>query len=543
LNVSAWLSELSEDFDSEFLSNGILHGFDIINPDADLHDVFTQNHRSALDPDNVNEMDAVIRAEIDEGNYVITDVKPVIVSALGAVRKSDGSIRPIHDCSLPVNSGVNAHAPTFEHYSYESVDDAVKLIKPGFYCGKIDIRHAYRCISISKQSTRATGLYWKFQDGQSVFLSDRKLCFGSSASPIIFHRISQAIKRMMERRGYVNQIVAYQDDYLVIGQDYDQALDVFTVMLNLLRQLGLPVNYNKLVHPTTCLTFLGLQLDTIRCEVSLPADKLESIRACVNEFSLMKRANKQQLQRLAGRLSFAARVVRGGRLFLRRLFNAISTLKKRHHKIRIKAGLKGDISWWRDFLVQFNGVSAFVDVTDIAIISTDACLVAGGAFFNGDVYFTVWEADFPDVCNSPINYKEAMIATLGIKRWAPLFKNKCVYIYTDNQCAVSILNKCTCKSEYLMRAMREMFWISVTYNFVIKARYMPGCLQTMPDALSRMHETNGLLRVESLLNDWHACHSQCKYFFCCYNLLNHMTLHSLLYILEQVMAWRRVKFR
>lgn len=543
MNTTAWLCELSEDCDREFLCNGILHGFDIIDPSAVLQSVFIQNHKSALVPDIVREMDAVIRQEINEGNYVITDVKPIIVSALGVVRKSDGGLRPIHDCSLPIHSGVNAHAQSFAHYTYESVDDAVKLIKPGYYFGKIDIRHAFRCISISEQSYRATGLHWKFQDGQSIYMYDRKLMFGSSASPTIFHRISKAIKRMMERRGYVNQIIAYQDDFLVIGQDYEQAMEVFTAMLNLLTRLGLPVNYFKLVHPTTCLTFLGLQLDSIRCEVSLPVEKLESIRACVNEFSLMRRANKQQLQRLAGRLSFAARAVRGGRPFLRRLFNAISTLKKRYHKVRIKAGIQGDIYWWRDCLTQFNGVSAFIDVTDIAIVSTDACLVSGGAFYNGDLYYTAWDADFPDISKACINYKEAMIATLAIKRWAPLFRNKCVYIYIDNQCAVSLINKCTCRNEHLMKAMREMFWISVTYNVVIKARYMPGFLQTMPDALSRMHEKKGLLKVESLINDWHACHSQCKYSFQCYSLLNHMTLHSLLYVLEQVMAWRRVKFR
>ena len=45
-------------------------------------------------------------------------------------------------------------------------------------------------------------------------------------------------------------IVAYQDDYLVMGSDYEQCLDIFTTMLNLVARLGLPVNYNKLVHPT-----------------------------------------------------------------------------------------------------------------------------------------------------------------------------------------------------------------------------------------------------------------------------------------------------
>ena len=69
--------------------------------------------------------------ETNEGNY---NVKPVIVSALEAVRKSDGFIRLIHDCSLPTNSGVKSHSVFFEHYTYESMNDAIRLVKPGYCC-------------------------------------------------------------------------------------------------------------------------------------------------------------------------------------------------------------------------------------------------------------------------------------------------------------------------------------------------------------------------------------------------------------------------
>ena len=37
----------------------------------------------------------------------LSDVKTVCIHALGAVSKPDGSIRPITDCSRPVNNSVN----------------------------------------------------------------------------------------------------------------------------------------------------------------------------------------------------------------------------------------------------------------------------------------------------------------------------------------------------------------------------------------------------------------------------------------------------
>lgn len=542
LNIDVWLSELKNDVDSEFLCNGLLNGFDIIKPESVLCEVFIQNHKSALEAGARERMDAIIIGEILEGNYIVTDTKPTIVSALGAVPKDDGDLRPIHDCSLPESTGLNAHAPEFPHQSYESVDSAVKMLKADYYMAKIDIRHAYRSIPISKQSCRATGLHWTFMNGSSVYMYDCKMPFGASASATIFHRISQAVKRMMARRGYDN-LVAYQDDYLIIGSTYAECHAAWEEMQMLLKRLGFQLNASKLVPPTTCLTFLGIQINTKLCELSLPSDKLSALKTCIAEFAQKKRATKRQLQSLAGKLCFAARVVRGARLFLRRLFNTIASLKRQHHKANLRGAVREDILWWHTFMSTFNGVAAFMDEENIATVLTDACLYAGGAFHNGNVFYTVWTVDEPEAVDLCINYKETLIAARTLKRWSRDLKNRHVWLYTDNQCAFYALNKFTCKNEIVMQAMREMFWSCVNYNICIKACYVPGYLQDIPDAVSRFHEHNGLIRLETLINDWYKCHCFVKNAFQYFNLYNHMSPGALLCILEQVMAWRRVKFR
>lgn len=544
LNISAWQSELKNDSDKDFLMKGLKEGFDIIEPNAVLTEVCVQNHKSALKPDARIIMDKLIYDEICKGNYLIADNNsmPVIISALGAVPKSDGGLRPIHDGSLPVDTGMNAYSVNFDHYSYESVDDAIAMMKENYYAAKLDISQAYRHIGINKQSQKATGLKWTFMGGQTVVLYDTKLPFGSRASPTIFHRISQAIKRMMIRRGY-EDIVAYQDDFLVSASTHARCLEAWETLKKLLTDLGLKINHKKSVPPATSLVFLGIQIDSVRRKMSLPVEKLNIIQDCVAEFAVKKRATKQQLQSLAGRLNFASKVVRGGRLFLRRLFDVIARLKHRHHKVRLNGMVKEDIMWWHTFLADFNGVAAFMDHTPITTVLTDACLKAGGAFYNGDLFYTVWQEDYPQIADACINYKEAMIAVLALQRWGHLFANKFVFLYTDNQCAVSILNKCSCKNETLMQCMKDMFWVSAKYNFVVKAIYMQGCLQVIPDAISRLHEHSGLLRVHKLINDWYMCHVLVENMFDFFNLLNHMSMHSMFHLLDQIMAWRKVKFR
>ena len=45
---------------------------------------------------------------------------------------------------------------------------------------------------------------------------DTRLPFGAKSSPEIFHRLTQAVRRMMGKRGFVN-IVVYLDNFLVFG--------------------------------------------------------------------------------------------------------------------------------------------------------------------------------------------------------------------------------------------------------------------------------------------------------------------------------------
>ena len=482
-------------------------------------------------------MDTMIQNEIDVGNYIVTDSKPATVSALGAVPQKDGSYRIIHGCSLPELSGVNYHAPTFEHYAYESVDDAIEKIRPGYFIGKVDISKAYRSVSISEHSKKATGLQWTFSDGKSVYMYDNKLPQGSRAAPTIFHRLTQSVKRMMARAGYEG-IVVYQDDFITISETYEKCLHVWLTLINLLLRLGFNINYNKLVPPTTSLVFLGVQLDTIACEISLPAEKLCKAQECIAGFMCKARATKHQLQVLSGKLHHCAKVVRGARTFLRRLLDAISSLKRAHHKVRLRGPIFKDLQWWHGFMLTFNGVAAFVDGNPITPILVDSCAVSAGGFCNGDIFFTVWHADFQDFANSHINYKEAMIATLAIQRWGHLFRNKTVIIYSDNQCAVSIINKCSCRNAFLMEYIRKMFWVSVKYNFVIKSKYMPGCKHGFADSISRLLNSEHFHSAQYYINEWYKCHAKVFDAFEHFSLLNHMSMNTLVYMLPQVMEWR-----
>ena len=117
LNRQAWIDNLETDRDRDFIINGITNGFEIIPSDSVLKPAETNNYKSATASDVRDKVENQIREEISKGNYVVTHVKPTIVSALGAIPKPDtDKIRLIHDCSRPQFSNVNSYATT-QHFS------------------------------------------------------------------------------------------------------------------------------------------------------------------------------------------------------------------------------------------------------------------------------------------------------------------------------------------------------------------------------------------------------------------------------------------
>ena len=87
-------------------------------------------------------------------------------------------------------------------------------------------------------------------------------------------------------------------------------------MLDTCAELGIPVAAHKCTDPTTCLVFLGIQIDTIKVQISLPQEKLERLKGLFQEWKTKKCCTRRELESLIGHLQHAAKVVRPGRRFI-----------------------------------------------------------------------------------------------------------------------------------------------------------------------------------------------------------------------------------
>ena len=71
--------------------------------------------------------------------------------------------------------------------------------------------------------------------------------------------------------------------------------------------MGLPVADDKLEGPASTLTFLGLQLDSLKLEIRLPDRKLAELQELIGQFQGKHFTTQKELESLVGKLAFASR--------------------------------------------------------------------------------------------------------------------------------------------------------------------------------------------------------------------------------------------
>ena len=139
----------------------------------------------------------------------------------------------------------------------------------------IDIKSAYRAVSIHPENKKYMGLRWDIQ-GKEVFIEDSRLCFGLSLGPMAFNSISNFVYSFLTDV-YNLQAVNYLEDFLVSGHTKVEAQFAKNIVIKTIRYLGFYTSWAKVTPPSKVCRYLGLDIDSIEMELRLPKDKLEKI--------------------------------------------------------------------------------------------------------------------------------------------------------------------------------------------------------------------------------------------------------------------------
>ena len=254
---------------------------------------------------------------------------------------------------------------------------------------------------------------------------DTRHPFGASKSQFIFTELSQAVRRIMAEKRFPN-IIVHIDDFLIVESSYKRCKKAMTTLMQVLRQLGFRINYNKVIEPTQRLIFLGVNLSRNTMVLSLPQAKCNELKALIHKF-----------------------------------------------------------------------------------------MEAGGAYHLGDAVYTPWHLYGDQLQNLPINYKEAIALEPAVQAWAPYWTNKKIYVHLDNQTAVALINRRSCRHPIVMASFRRIFWLSVQFNFRLQAVYYPGQRNMFADCVSRLHKPDGFQRLlKCIMQTNHFNHTMNLWFVC-----------------------------
>lgn len=362
---AAWVALCGGCEGFEFIAYVLEHGLAVCAPAQRPVPFVVPNHGSCADPVRGPIAAEVLAGEVREG--MLWAPSPWLrarcqwVHALGVLHKAPGKVRVIHDFSAPAAGSLN-NCIDYVRLRYDGIDEAFAGMRPGCYMAKIDITAFFRHVGLDPADWELMSFEW-----HSELLTDTRLNFGQRNAPEVAYRFAMAVKwavlRALEGL-HLSSWAAVRvvcDDWKVQAGTYDACMAVWRTVLWVLRSLGFAINElpHKSVPPTQLLIFLGLQFDSVRMTVALPAAKLAKAVAVIAEVLVATKVTRRQLDRLFGYLQYCANVVFGGRAFLhsvRRLrFRSDGVVRGAWHKVHVSSSLRRDMRWWLDHLGLLNG--------------------------------------------------------------------------------------------------------------------------------------------------------------------------------------------
>ena len=198
----------------------------------------------------------------------------------------------------------------------------------------------------------------------------------TSPAPLIFTKLMKVPIALL-RRLYIRLII-YLEDMLILAGSTQELIFHQDTVIYLLQNLVFVLNLKKSVlESSQKIEFLGMIIDSIKMEVSLPQEKLVKVMSQCEQVAGSKEITIMDLTKLIGKLGSTVQVIRPAELqgqYLQRLqIQALKLSKCYHAKVHLDKDAKDELFWWIKNFRLYNGKSLILPPTDLYIL-TDASI-------------------------------------------------------------------------------------------------------------------------------------------------------------------------
>ena len=314
-------------------------------------------------------------------------------------------------------------------------------------------------------------------------------------------------------------IKAYVDDFCLIGPTSEAVQAAYSRVVWLLEsRFGMRICAEKTKFGQK-VKFLGLELDSVtddQVSITLPSDRRARCLSVVSDFIKRHRrsglVNRRELAQVCGELMFAARAVRAGRTFLKRLYSCLypegsDKLSNTdwEAEVTVTPGGWRDLRWWQECLLVCE-CSVRLKTRSFALqrLVSDASnygygmglVVPGKTCDDGTVLpsmqfgYGTWEGE---VASYSSNDHELRTIAMSLRTCKEQLRGCVVHFMTDNTTCVKAVNSGVVSSRRadskLMELVREIKLLEAEGDMVVECHHLRGkhMIVSGVDGISRAH--------------------------------------------------------
>ena len=479
----------------------------------------TRNHGSAYQW--YSHVDKFICNEVLEGGmtgpFKLAPWWNTVVSPVMTAHKKPVSRRTVFDATFGEKS-LNNSTPSDlymgqpTHYTFPKIEDYKEMILKsgrGAYMWKRDLSRFFLQLPLDPSEFHRVAVVWR-----GFFFFFLGLAFGLRHSGLNGQRVTDAACWVLKRLGLESgsgrpfQVCNYVDDLGGVEGKKSRAEEAYKKCGELLVDLGLEESHKKAEPPTTRITFLGVQFDSMTMTMSVPPAKLSELKAEIRLWIRRTTICKKELQSLLGKMFWVAKCVKYARVFMGRLLAQLRTMShvKDNKKVKLQEEACKDILWWAQYLEHYNGVNMIVNDNPIPlsydqlldsphdICAGDATPTGGGAWHGREYWCGELPAHLKDP-QIPIHLKEFWVVIVSAKLWGDTWTGRCIVIYCDNDSVCDTIQYKKPRDPALLCLLREFLYVVVTKKFFPVLRKIGTHENKLADFISRRFDQKAAAKI------------------------------------------------
>ena len=175
--------------------------------------------------------------------------------------------------------------------------------------------------------------------GQLLHRYDSSL--GLRSAPFICSSVADLLQWILRHSCGLNFLLHYLGGFWTLGPVHQTNLDT---CIQLFGDWRVPLHSDNMEGPSTCLTVVSIELDSLTLRARLPRSRFGRTVALVESWSVKCHCSRKELESLIGALHHACKVVPRRCIFIRQMINLLSAFQCNDHPIRLNREFHLDLS-------------------------------------------------------------------------------------------------------------------------------------------------------------------------------------------------------